>query len=161
MAESYPRLKKALADYGLAIGGLAAGEAAARLRQRPAAVQPHLRAVLEECLAWVPKKEGRHREWLGAVLAVDADSWLKQFRQALGKQAWAEVEQLAGQAEVARYHPAVLVGLARNLRDQAPATALRLVRRTAATLPQEARRFASRDSLRLGWQGAPKGSSAT
>jgi tetratricopeptide (TPR) repeat protein len=134
-AEAYPRLAQALADYGLALGGLAAEEAAARLRRRPAAVQPHLRAVLEECLAWVPKKEGRHREWLGAVLAVDADPWLKQFRQTLAKRAWVNLKHLAVQAEVARYHPAVLVGLARNLHDQAPATALLLLRRTQQQYP--------------------------
>jgi tetratricopeptide (TPR) repeat protein len=135
LAEAYPRLQQALADYGLAIGGLELGQAAARLRQRPKAVQPHLRAVLEECLAWVPKEQGAQRQWLEAVLAVDADPWLKQFRQARAKRAWAEVEQLAAQAEVARYHPAVLVGLAGYLRDQAPATALLLLRRTQQQYP--------------------------
>jgi tetratricopeptide (TPR) repeat protein len=135
VAESYPRLQQALADYGLAIGGLEADEAAAWLRQRPATVQPHVQAVLEECLAWVPKEQGTPQQWLAAVLAVDAAPWLKQFRQALTKQAWAEVEQSALQAEVARYHPAVLLGLARNLHGQAPATALLLLRRTQQQYP--------------------------
>jgi tetratricopeptide (TPR) repeat protein len=134
-AESYPRLAQALADYGLAIGGLAAEEAAARVRQRSAAVQAQLRAVLEECLACGPKEQGAPRQWLAAVLAVDADPWLKQFRQVLAKQAWAEMEQLVAQAEVARYHPAVLVGLARNLGHQAPATELLLLRRTQQQYP--------------------------
>jgi tetratricopeptide (TPR) repeat protein len=135
LAESYPRLKQALADYGLAIGGLEPGQAVERLRQRPQAVQPYVRAVLEECLAWVPKGEVGPRQWLAAVLAVDADPWLAQFRQALTKGAWAEVEQLAGQAEVGHYHPAVLVGLARALPDEAGASAVLLLRRTQQHYP--------------------------
>jgi tetratricopeptide (TPR) repeat protein len=135
VAESYPRLKKALAEYGLAIGSLAEGEAAARLRQRPLAVQPYVRAVLEECLAWAPKGEMGPRQWLAAVLAVDADPWLKQFRQAVVKEALAEVEQLVAQVEVGNYHPAVLAGLARNLPPAARASAVQLLRRTQQQYP--------------------------
>jgi tetratricopeptide (TPR) repeat protein len=135
MPESYSRLQQALADYGLAIGGLKAGEAAARLRQRPATVQPYVRAVLEECLARVPKKEVGARQWLVAVLAVEADPWLEQFRQAVAKRAWAQVEQLVAQAEVSRYHPAVLVGLARNLPSPARAGQVLLLRRTQQQYP--------------------------
>jgi tetratricopeptide (TPR) repeat protein len=83
----------------------------------------------------VPEGQAGQRQWLAAVLAVDADPWLRQFRQAVAKRPWPEVERLAGQAEVARYHPAVLVGLARNLHDQAPATALLLLRRTQQQYP--------------------------
>jgi serine/threonine-protein kinase len=131
-AESYARLKQALADYGLAIGGLAADEAVARLRQRPEAVQAQVRAVLEECLACVPPEQGVQRQWLVAVLAVDADPWLQQFRQAVEKRAWAKVEQLAGQADVIRYHPAVLIGLARNLPKK---VTVQLLRRTQQQYP--------------------------
>jgi tetratricopeptide (TPR) repeat protein/tRNA A-37 threonylcarbamoyl transferase component Bud32 len=134
-AESYPRLKQALAEYGLAIGGLKAGEAAARLRQRPEPVQAHVRAVLEECLAWVPEDQGAQRQWLKAVLAVDADQWLAQFRQAMKQRAWAKVEKLAAQAEVGRYHPAVLVGLVRNLPEEAQAGQVLLLRRTQQQYP--------------------------
>jgi serine/threonine-protein kinase len=91
-AESYPRLTQALADYGLAIGRLEPREAATRLRQRPLAVQKYVQAILLECLAWVPKKEGRQRQWLAAVL--EADPWLEQFRQAREQRAWAELEKL-------------------------------------------------------------------
>jgi tetratricopeptide (TPR) repeat protein/tRNA A-37 threonylcarbamoyl transferase component Bud32 len=135
MAESYPRLQQALAEYGLAIGGLKADKAAARLRQRPSAVQPYVRAVLEECRTWVPKEEVGQRQWLTAVLAVDGDPWLKQFRQALAKGAWAEVEQLAAQAEVGRYHPAVLIGLVRKLPEEARAGQVLLLRRTQQQYP--------------------------
>jgi tetratricopeptide (TPR) repeat protein len=134
LAEAYPRLAQALADYGLAIGGLGAAEAAARLRQRPPAVRPQLRAVLEECRAWVPKGKVGQRQWLAAVLAVDADPWLEQFRGA-AKGAWAELERLASQAEVSRYHPAVLVGLARTLPEEAQAGKLALLRRTQQQYP--------------------------
>jgi tetratricopeptide (TPR) repeat protein len=134
-AESYPRLQQALADYGLAIGGLEAAEAAARLRQRPPAVQPHVRAVLEECLAWAPKEEVRPRQWLAAVLALDTDPWLVQFRQARVKGAWADLEKLAGQAEVSCYHPAALVGLVRNLPEKARAGKVLLLRRTQQQYP--------------------------
>jgi serine/threonine-protein kinase len=135
VAESYPRLKKALADYGLAIGSLDPGQAVERLRQRPLAVQPYVRAVLEECLAWGPKEQGAQRQWLGAVLVLDADPWLAQFRQAWAKRAWAQVEKLAGQAEVSRYHPAVLLGLARNLPSAARAGQVLLLRRTQQQYP--------------------------
>jgi serine/threonine-protein kinase len=134
-AESYPRLQQALADYGLAIGGLKAEEAAARLRQRPAAVQPYLRAVLWECLAWAPKEEGAQRQWLEAVLAVDTDGWLAQVRKAAAKRDWAQVKQLAGQVKVSHYHPAVLVGLARTLPPAAGASELLLLRRTQQLYP--------------------------
>jgi tetratricopeptide (TPR) repeat protein len=135
VAESYPRLQQALADYGLAIGGLDAGEAAAQLRQRPPGVQPYLRAVLEECLDRVPKGQGAQRQWLEAVLAVKSDPWLTQFREAVTKRDWAHVEQLAGQAEVGRYHPAVLAGLARNLPEEARVGGLLLLRRTQQQYP--------------------------
>jgi tetratricopeptide (TPR) repeat protein/tRNA A-37 threonylcarbamoyl transferase component Bud32 len=134
-AESYPRLAQALADYDLPLGGLAAEEAAARLRQRPPTVQPYLRAVLEECLAWVPPGKEGQRKWLTAVLAVDADPWLQQFRQAVAKRAWAQVEKLAAQAEVSRYHPAVLAGLARSLPAEARAGQVLLLRRTQQQYP--------------------------
>jgi tetratricopeptide (TPR) repeat protein len=135
LAESYPRLQQALAEYGLALGGLAAGEAAARLRQRPEAIQPHLRAVLWECLAWAPQEQGAQRRWLAAVLAVDADPWLKQFRQAVEKKEWPDLEKLAGQAEVGHYPPAVLIGLARNLPPAARASQLLLLRRAQQQYP--------------------------
>jgi tetratricopeptide (TPR) repeat protein len=135
LAESYPRLQQALADYGLAIGGLDAKEAAARLRQRPPGVQPYVRAVLEECLAWVPQEQGVQRQWLEAVLALEDDPWLKQFRQAVANRAWAEVAQLAEQAEVSRYHPAVLAGLARNLPEVAGASNVQLLRRAQQQYP--------------------------
>jgi tetratricopeptide (TPR) repeat protein len=135
LAEFYPRLKQALADYGLAIGALKADEAAARLRQRPLAVQPYLRAVLWECLGWAPKDEVGQRQWLEEVLAVEADPWLKQFRQAVAQRTWKEVEKLAGQAEMSHYHPAVLLGLAHNLPDKARASAVLLLRRTQQQYP--------------------------
>jgi tetratricopeptide (TPR) repeat protein len=134
-AETYPRLQKALTEYGLAIGGVEVKEAAARLRQCPEAVQAHLRAVLEECLARVRKGQVGPRQWLEAVLAVDADPWLKQFRQAVAKEAWAELEKLAGQAELSRSHPAVLDGLAASLPEEAGASAAVLLRRTQQQYP--------------------------
>jgi tetratricopeptide (TPR) repeat protein len=135
LAESYSRLQKALADYGLVIGGLEADKAAAQLRQRPLAVQLHLRAVLEECLARVPQEQSAQRQWLTAVLAPEADPWLKQFRQAVAKRDWAEVELLVGQADVSRYHPAVLVGLEASLRKEAGASGVLLLRRTQQQYP--------------------------
>jgi tetratricopeptide (TPR) repeat protein/serine/threonine protein kinase len=134
-SEAYLPLKEALADYGLPIGALAPGAAAARLRQRPAAVQPHLRAVLEECLAWVPKGAVGELQWLESVLIVDADPWLVQWWRARGKGAWAEVEKLAAQVEPGRHHPAVLVVLARNLPPEAKAGKLLLLRRTQQEYP--------------------------
>jgi tetratricopeptide (TPR) repeat protein/tRNA A-37 threonylcarbamoyl transferase component Bud32 len=135
LAESYPRLQQALADYGLAISSLEPDQALLRLRQRPLAVQKHVLAVLEECRAWVPTEQVGQRQWLEAVLAVEADPWLTQFRQAVTQRAWAQVEQLAAQAEVARSHPAVLVGLARTLPKEARAGKVLLLRRTQQHYP--------------------------
>src|SRR5262249_32077489 len=42
LAVAYPRLKQALADYGLALGASSPAQAAALVRQRPAAVQEQL-----------------------------------------------------------------------------------------------------------------------
>src|SRR5262249_10866593 len=86
LAAAYPRLKKALADYGLSIGGSDPAQALASLRQRPLAVQKHVQAILVECLAWVPKEEASQRQWLVAVL--ESDPWLVQFQQALDRSAW-------------------------------------------------------------------------
>jgi tetratricopeptide (TPR) repeat protein len=116
----------------LAIGRLEPREAATRLRQRPLAVQKYVQAILLECLTWVPEKEVRQRQWLAAVL--EADPWLAQFRQAREQRAWAELEKLTAQMEVGRYHPAVLVVLARTLRDAARAGEL-LLRRTQQQFP--------------------------
>jgi tetratricopeptide (TPR) repeat protein len=135
LGESYPRLQQALADYGLAIGSLEPGQAVERLRQRPLALQKHVLAVLEECLARAPKEQGAQRQWLAAVLAMEADPWLKQFRQAVTKRAWAQIGKLAAQAGVDRYHPAVLVGLARNLPEAAWASKVLLLRRTQQQYP--------------------------
>jgi tetratricopeptide (TPR) repeat protein len=74
-------------------------------------------------------------QWLAAVLAVDADPWLQQFRQAVAKRAWAKVEQLAAQAEVGHYHPAVLIGLVRTLPQEAQAGKVLLLRRTQQQYP--------------------------
>jgi tetratricopeptide (TPR) repeat protein len=134
-AVAYPRLQKALAEYGLAIRGGEAKEAAARLWQRPATVQPHLKAVLEECWALVPAEEVGQKRWLAAVLAVDADPWLQQFRRAVAQGAWAEVEQLARGAEVSRYHPAVLVSLVRSLPTEAGGRVVSLLRRAQQQYP--------------------------
>jgi tetratricopeptide (TPR) repeat protein len=112
-----------------------ANEAAARLRQRPRAVQPYLWAVLQECLARVPPEQDVPRQWLTAVLAVEPDPWLKEFRQAVGQRAWTEVAKLAAQAEVGRYHPAVLVGLTRNLPEEARVSKMLLLRRTQQRYP--------------------------
>jgi hypothetical protein len=111
-----------LADYGLAIGSLEPGQAAGRLRQRPPAVQKQLLALLEECRAWAPAEDVQQKEWLAAVLALETDPWLMQFRQAVAQRAWSEVEQLVEQVDVRRYHPALLVGLAFTLRKEAGAS---------------------------------------
>jgi serine/threonine-protein kinase len=134
-AESYPRMAKALSDYGLAIGDLEPSQAVGRLRQRPPVVQKQLLALLEECRTCAPAEASRPRQWLAAVLALEADPWLMQFRQAVARQAWTQVEQVLGQADFSRYHPAVLVGLAASLPAKAGASAMLLLRRTQRQYP--------------------------
>jgi tetratricopeptide (TPR) repeat protein/tRNA A-37 threonylcarbamoyl transferase component Bud32 len=133
--ESYPPLQKALADYGLAIGGLERGQAAARLRQRPPAVQKQLLALLEECRLWAPPEAVGERRWLAAVLTAEDDLWMGQFRQAVAQGKWAQVERLVNQVDVSRYHPAVLVGLSRALTAKAPGSQVLLLRRTQQQYP--------------------------
>jgi tetratricopeptide (TPR) repeat protein len=135
LAEAYPRLRQALVDYGLAIDSMDASEAAARLRQRPPAVQKYMQAIFEECLVWAPENDVRQRQWLTAVLAGDDDRWLQLFRQARVKGPRARLKKLATHAEVARHHPAVLVGFARNLPEELRAARLVLLRRTQHQYP--------------------------
>jgi tetratricopeptide (TPR) repeat protein len=134
-ADSYPRLAQALADYGLAIGGLEPGQAVERLRQRPPAVQKQLLALLEECRARAPAEATRATQWLAAVLALEADLGLAEFRKAVAQRAWAQVARLVGQMDVSRYHPAVLVGLAITLPEKAGASAVLLLRRAQQQYP--------------------------
>jgi tetratricopeptide (TPR) repeat protein/serine/threonine protein kinase len=136
-AASYPPLQQALADYGLAIGGLEPRQTVERLRQRPRAVQKQLLALLEKCRTRAPAEAVRPKQWLQAVLALEADPWLLQFRQAVAQRAWAQVAQLVGQVDVRRYHPAMLVGLATSLSDESLASEVLLLRRTQQQYPQD------------------------
>jgi serine/threonine-protein kinase len=131
---AYPRLEKALADYGLTVGTGEVGQAVTRIQQRPRAVQKHLRAILWECLVWVPREKLRQQKWLAGV-SVEADAWLKQFVQAVGKQAWREVEKLVRKADVSRYHSALLVALAGGLPEEAGAVEVLLLRQTQKQYP--------------------------
>jgi tetratricopeptide (TPR) repeat protein/tRNA A-37 threonylcarbamoyl transferase component Bud32 len=138
MAEAYPRLAKALTDYGLEIGKVSPENAATLLRQRPEALLPRLTAVLQECRYRAPAKAARERDWLTEVLSrADGDPWRQKVRQAEAAQQWTTLEELAGGVDVTRQHPAFLVWLARVLPAKARPTRLQLLRRTQQQYPED------------------------
>src|SRR5262249_5708241 len=106
---TYPRLKAALAAYGLTLAAAAPEEAALRLRGRPPAVQEQLIGLLQECWYWAPLSEAKSRRWLAEVLRqADADPWRRQVRQALAKKEPGALAQLLPRAQPARPPPPFL-----------------------------------------------------
>jgi tetratricopeptide (TPR) repeat protein len=130
--EVYPRLKQALADYGLALQSLPADKAAARLQQRPPAVQEQLMGLLQECWYWAPT-QAEAKRWLRALLAqADGADWRQQVRQAVEQKTGVALEELLRGPEVARQPAAFLVWLGRVL---PPEVALGVLRRAQQQHP--------------------------
>jgi tetratricopeptide (TPR) repeat protein/tRNA A-37 threonylcarbamoyl transferase component Bud32 len=116
LAEAYPRLKQALADYGLALQSLPADKAAALLQQRPPAVQEQVMGLLQECWFWAPEQEADAKRWLAALLVqADGVGWRQHVRQTVEQKQGAVLEQLLRGPEVARQPAAFLVWLGRVL----------------------------------------------
>jgi tetratricopeptide (TPR) repeat protein len=139
VAEPYALLKRALQEYGLPVGEGTPERAAALLRGRPGVMQGYLAAILQESWRLAPKAGETHQQgWLAAVLAAaDGDGWRQQVRQALAAKDWGRLEQLLGQAEATRQHPAFLVGVALALPTAGPPSKLGLLRRAQQQHPDD------------------------
>src|SRR5262249_47259121 len=133
--EAYPRLKKALAEYGMALGVLPAERAAALLRQRPPAVQEQLVAMLQVCWRWAPEKDPETKRRLAAGLTkADGDPWRQKVRQALESKDRAALGELLQDPKAARQPAAFLVWLSHQLPGKA---ALELLRRAQQRYPDD------------------------
>jgi tetratricopeptide (TPR) repeat protein/serine/threonine protein kinase len=113
LAEAYPRIRAALAGYGLAIGQTSPEQAVARLLQRHEAIRSHLVAVLDFCLHYAPSANTGDRRWLREVLlAADTDPWRRQVRLALSRGAGRGLQRLIRGLDARKQPPAFLVLLA-------------------------------------------------
>jgi serine/threonine protein kinase/tetratricopeptide (TPR) repeat protein len=133
LAEAYPRLKQALADYGLALGALPPAQAATLLRQRPPAVQEQLMGLLQECWFRAPKGEAEAKRWLAALLSqADGEGWRQQVRQEVEQNQGVALAKLLQGPEVERQPAAFLVWLGQIL---PPKVALGVLRRAQQRHP--------------------------
>jgi tetratricopeptide (TPR) repeat protein len=131
--EAYPRLKQALADYGLTLQSLPVDKAAALLTPRPPAIQERVMGLLQECWFWAPEQEPEAKRWLRALLAqADGDRWRQQVRQAVEQNQGAVLEQLLRGSEAARQPAAFLIWLGRVLPSEA---SLRMLRQAQQQYP--------------------------
>jgi serine/threonine-protein kinase len=139
-----PKFREAFAAYGLPAGAGEPTAAAARIRQRPAAVQEAILAALDEWEhlsgeSWLEITEP-HGQWLRAVQAAAEpdDAWRRQVRAARAENDPAKrravLEQLAASTDVATIPVRWLTRLAASL-DPTPRVAL--LRRAQAHYPAD------------------------
>ena len=126
---AFPTLKEAFqVHYRIAVGVTPVEEVVRAIQQRPKAIQEHLLAALDVCLAHVPKEESQARPWLSAVLeTADVDPWRKSARQALAAKDWPALEKLVQETPAARQPPTFLSLLAMEIPRETP-TCLSLAR---------------------------------
>jgi serine/threonine protein kinase/tetratricopeptide (TPR) repeat protein len=140
-----PLYREALRAYGLAADQLAVAEAAARIRQRPAAVQEALATALDE---WISLAENPrlqvgepHLNWLRAVAAaINPEAWATEYRAALAEKDQARrravLGKLAESADLQRLPAHALYRLASRLSHLGDeASAVRLLRRAQQRYP--------------------------
>jgi serine/threonine-protein kinase len=143
-----PKFRETFAAYGLPAGEGDPAAAAARIRQRPAAIREAIVAALDEwdALAANPKLgvNEPHRQWLRAVLAAvePAEGWTRQFQAARDEKDTARrkaaLEKLAAADDVGTLPARALDRLARQLdKLQAHASAVRLLRRAQQQYPDD------------------------
>jgi tetratricopeptide (TPR) repeat protein len=139
-----PLFREAFRAYGLPAGEGGSAAAAARIRQRPAAVREGILAALDE---WIDLSANRafginepHLDWLRAVLAAAEpnDAWARQVRAARAQGDAAKIratlERLAASADVTKVPPRALTRLAWSV-DPTPRVAL--LRRTQRHYPAD------------------------
>jgi tetratricopeptide (TPR) repeat protein len=105
-----PEIRKALHRFGIEIGVTTPAQAAARIQQRPEAVQRSLLSALAECLWAAPKAEEKTGKWLLATLqAADNDAWRVRVRKAVVDGDWMVLEQHVREVDVRKQHPGLLI----------------------------------------------------
>jgi tetratricopeptide (TPR) repeat protein/serine/threonine protein kinase len=132
-----PEYAAAFRAYGLAAGETDPTAAAARVRQRPAAIRDRLVAALDDW-AWIAEEtNAKERDWVHQVMAAaDPDEWRTQVRRAGAGRDRAVLEQLAEAVDVARQPPLALDLLGRSLGTAgAHESAARLLRRAQQRYP--------------------------
>jgi tetratricopeptide (TPR) repeat protein/serine/threonine protein kinase len=130
---AYPRLCAALGHYGIAVGVTPPAAAVTHIQTRPVAVQTVVLAALDECLRYVPGKDGDAREWLFAVLRqADRDPWRDKVRWAWTQPA--VLEALAKDVDVRQQPPSFLLLVVRALPTKSP-DRLDLARRVQFAYP--------------------------
>jgi serine/threonine-protein kinase len=138
-----PKFRAAFAAYGLPAGQGKPAEAAARIRQRPAAIREAIVAALDEwdVLAADPilGLQEPHRKWLQAVVeAADLDAWGRQVRAARTMKDPAQrrtaLEKLAASADAAQVPARALTQLATQL---SPAARVKLLRQVQTRYPAD------------------------
>jgi serine/threonine protein kinase/Tfp pilus assembly protein PilF len=144
-SERVPLYRAALRTYGLPAGELAAVEAAARIRERPAAVREALVTALDDWIALAEDPEYKlaepHLSWLREVVtAADTEVWGKDYRAVLAEKDPArrrvELAKLAEAADVRQMPAMALTQLAHRLQDvNDEASAVGLLRRAVQRYP--------------------------
>jgi serine/threonine-protein kinase len=133
-----PQYAEAFEQYGLKAGAVPAEQAAARIGQRPPAVQTRIIWALDDwsSLLWEPGDADTAR-WVEAVLkAADPDPWRQRLRAARGHNDQRELQRLAGEADVARQSPWTMMLLGKALGDGgSPRQGLALMRRAQGRYP--------------------------
>jgi serine/threonine protein kinase/Flp pilus assembly protein TadD len=133
---AFPRVRQMLKQYGIEVAVTPPAAAVARIQGRPATMQGHLLAALDECLVCAPKGETQACQWLVAVLTeADDDPWRVAARQALGSRDASAIAPLARTADVTRQPASFLLALARALRPPTGRTGLRLCARIQRQYP--------------------------
>jgi serine/threonine-protein kinase len=132
-----PEYAAAFRAYGLAAGETDPAKAAARVRQRPAAIRDRLVAAMDDWALLAHQWEAQERDWVHQVVAAaDPDDWRTRVRRARAGRDRAVLEQLAEAVDVARQPPLTLDLLGRSLGAAgAHESAVRLLRRARQRYP--------------------------
>jgi serine/threonine protein kinase/tetratricopeptide (TPR) repeat protein len=135
---AFPAIRDALRQYGIEIGVMAPGQAAALVQGRPELARRNLIAALDECVRWAPQGDSQAPQWLLATLeAADNDPWRVDVRKALvGRQGQA-LGQLARTADDGKHPASFLLLVATTLPAQQQSTRLELLRRTQRAFPAD------------------------
>jgi tetratricopeptide (TPR) repeat protein len=135
---AFPRLRRALEQYGIEVGVTAPAQVVARIQGRPEGVREHLIAALEECLTFLPKEEARVGRWLVTVLdGADSDLWRARVRKALQARDWRKLARLAGEVDVRKQPPSFLLWIVRFLPRDTDPSRLALCRRIQRAHPAD------------------------
>jgi tetratricopeptide (TPR) repeat protein/serine/threonine protein kinase len=136
--DAYPKLRDAFRSHGLDFGQRSVRSAVAWLQQRQPPVRKHLVAALDACLDEAPRREGRVRRWLAAVLAgADSDSWRRQVRSALADRDVAALRQCLQTVVLENHPPGFLVWMVRRLPNEAGINRRRLLQRIRDAYPAD------------------------